>query len=128
MDGLDLDQKIVYEVKNRARGLFGCVRDYEKIQAMAYLLLFPDCVKAVLVEAFKTEYRMDDVFLEEVFLSDVEKSFVVFFRILSSLLSDETMRRQLWGTGFGFCRVRFQKTPKRLRKQCIRQYNSLEFF
>ena len=39
IDGI-LEDKTVIEVKNRMRGLFNTVREYEKIQTFAYMFIF----------------------------------------------------------------------------------------
>ena len=54
MDGIDHTKKCVVEIKNRTRGLFYELRDYENTQIMIYMYLL-DYPSAKLVEMYKTK-------------------------------------------------------------------------
>ena len=75
MDGIyfdesDTNKNYVIEVKNRTKGFFNSLREYEKIQIQLYLLL-TGFQKAKLVEKYNKNIRVTDILFEQQYVDDI---------------------------------------------------------
>lgn len=75
MDGIyfddsDTSKNYVIEVKNRTKGFFNSLREYEKIQIQLYLLL-TGFQKAKLVEKYNKNIRVTDILFEQQYVDDI---------------------------------------------------------
>jgi hypothetical protein len=78
IDGLDLKNNCVIEIKNRINKLFYTIPEYEKIQIMCYLVLFKSKI-GHLVEAHKMENDIEINIVE--FQYDKEFAKIIFEKI-----------------------------------------------
>lgn len=87
IDGINVEDGTIIEIKNRMKRLFHELRSYEKVQLMCYLHIF-EASKGHLVEALKKEKNVDINIIEclydkeymESILIDI-KQFIDFYRI-----------------------------------------------
>lgn len=74
IDGINIDNGKIIEIKNRMHKLFFTLRDYEKIQIMCYLFLH-NAIEGDLVEAFKNregvEINIINVIYDEEFMNTI---------------------------------------------------------
>lgn len=61
IDGISSDRKTVLECKTRMHRLFMKLREYEEVQARAYLELFPEASRVVLAEAYFGSRELPDM-------------------------------------------------------------------
>ena len=101
IDGINVDDGSIIEIKNRMNKLFNEFRTYEKVQLMSYLFLF-NAKKGFLVEALKKkeesniniiECIYDDEYMQTI-LSDI-KRFIEFYR---SFMKNHKMKLHLLKT------------------------------
>ena len=98
IDGINVDDGSIIEIKNRMNKLFKELRSYEKVQLMSYLYLF-NAQKGFLVEALKKKDATDINIIECAFdneymqtiLSDI-KRFIDFYR---SFMKNHKMKLEL---------------------------------
>ena len=89
MDGIftDMDNpenNYVVEVKNRTKGFFNSLREYEKTQIQLYLLL-TGFKNSKLVEKYNSKIRVTDVPVEQSYIDDI-------FEYLLSLFTKQTSK------------------------------------
>jgi hypothetical protein len=82
MDGIftDLDNpenNYVVEVKNRTKGFFNSLREYEKTQIQLYLLL-TGFKNSKLVEKYNSKIRVTDVPVEQQYIDDILEYLLIF--------------------------------------------------
>lgn len=70
IDANNSDNNYVVEIKNRTKGFFSSLRDYEKTQIQLYLLL-TDFKQAKLVEKYNSKIRTTNIQLEKEYLNDI---------------------------------------------------------
>ncbi len=75
MDGIYIDEhnpdnNYIVEVKNRTKGFFNSLRDYEKTQIQLYLML-SGFKHAKLVEKFHSKIRVTDIEIEQNYITDL---------------------------------------------------------
>lgn len=76
VDGLLKDQYIV-EVKNRVKGFFNTVRDYENVQIQLYLYIL-DLNEAKLVECYNSKMRITVIYKNTYFINEILESLNIF--------------------------------------------------
>jgi len=97
VDGIAVDsdgQKYVIESKNRQYKLFNTVRDYERIQCIAYMKLL-NVSKCLLVEHYNDTYSTQWIHLSNTEWHDIIigiNTFIIYFK---RLLSDTALQDQL---------------------------------
>lgn len=84
MDGIyvdenDTDKNYVVEVKNRTKGFFSSLRDYEKTQIQLYLLL-TGFRQAKLVEKYHSKIRTTDIEIEQKYIDDILDFLLIFIK------------------------------------------------
>ena len=82
MDGIyrdpdDSDNDYVVEIKNRTKGFFSSLRDYEKTQIQLYLLL-TGFKKAKLVEKYNNKIRVTDINIDQNYINDIIEYLQIF--------------------------------------------------
>jgi len=82
MDGIYIDENgendsYVVEVKNRMRGFFNSLRDYEKTQIHIYMFLI-DVYIAKLVEKYGNKIRITSIYRDEEYLNDIFEYLNIF--------------------------------------------------
>jgi len=82
MDGIYVNEKnssenYVVEVKNRTKGFFNQLRDYENTQIQLYLLL-TGFTKAKLVEKFNSRIRVTDIVRDEEYINNILEYINIF--------------------------------------------------
>jgi hypothetical protein len=81
VDGLYLDESpdksYVVEVKNRTKGFFSSLREYEKVQIQLYIWML-DLTQARLVEQYKGKIRISVVYRDDDFIEDILESLEIF--------------------------------------------------
>lgn len=92
MDGLYIDENnpndnYVVEVKNRTKGFFNSIRDYEKTQMQLYMLL-TGFKKTKLVEKYNTKIRVTDVLLEQDYINDILEYLTIFVTNISNFFNN----------------------------------------
>lgn len=97
VDGV-LQDKTVIEVKNRMRGLFNTVREYEKIQTYAYMFILHS-QQSHLVETYFNGSRQECGILEVDFENEYWKNIVnrilIFANYFQKFRQDKNLQRQL---------------------------------
>ena len=92
MDGIYRDPEnpennYVVEIKNRTKGFFNSLRDYEKIQIQLYLLL-TGFKKAKLVEKYNNKIRITDINIENDYINDIIEYLDIFILNISKFWKD----------------------------------------
>jgi hypothetical protein len=86
IDGINIDDGSIVEIKNRMKKLFNTLRSYEKVQLMCYLYIF-GAEKGFLVEALKNktgtnigiiECTYDKEYMQTIIID--LKNFITFYR------------------------------------------------
>ena len=77
----DDGNKVLVEIKNRTKGLFKRVRDYEGIQVQTYMAM-TGMTKAKLVEQYNDEVMSHDVVKDDLWWAEIIKSLEGFCRTL----------------------------------------------
>jgi hypothetical protein len=89
IDNSDPEKSYVVEVKNRTKGFFTTLRDYEKTQIQLYLWIL-DLKHAKLVEKYKNELRITAIFKDQDYINDIQKYMSIFINNFSnSFLSND---------------------------------------
>lgn len=96
MDGIYIDDEnpdnsYVVEVKNRTKGFFNSLRDYEKTQIQLYLLL-TGLKQAKLVEKFNSRIRVTNVHIEQDYIDDILEYLSIFIDNMSLFLKNYNMK------------------------------------
>ena len=82
LDGIftDLDKpqnNYLVEVKNRTKGFFSSLRDYEKTQIQLYLLI-TGLTNSKLVEKYNSKIKITDILIEQQYINDVLEFLLIF--------------------------------------------------
>lgn len=91
MDDTNPDNSYVVEVKNRTKGFFSSLRDYEKTQIQLYLLL-TGFKQAKLVEKYNSKIRVTNVSIEQDYIDDILEYLSIFIDNMSLFLKDYNMK------------------------------------
>jgi hypothetical protein len=98
IDGVNLNNGAIIEIKNRMHKLFFTLRDYEKIQIMAYLFLH-DAKEGHLVEAFKNrdgvEINIIDVIYDENYMNYIIEKINEFALFYFNFINDHNSKINL---------------------------------
>lgn len=101
IDGINIDDGSIVEIKNRMKKLFNTLRSYEKVQLMCYLYIF-GAAKGFLVEALKNktgtnigiiECTYDNEYMQTIIVD--LKNFITFYR---SFMNNHKMKLNLLQT------------------------------
>ena len=92
VDGLLKDQYIV-EVKNRVRGFFNTVRDYENVQIQLYMYIL-DLDEAKLVECYNSKMRITVIYKNNEFINEILESLNIFIDIFKDFLLNESKKEE----------------------------------
>ena len=90
LDGIYNDEYIV-EVKNRTKGFFSSVRDYELIQIQLYMYL-TNIFNAKLVEKHNTKIKITNIIYDENYVNDILKYLNVFIEHFEKFLLDNQIK------------------------------------
>jgi hypothetical protein len=98
MDGLYIDfenkeNNYVVEVKNRVKGFFTSIRDYELTQIQLYLLL-TGYSKAKLVEKYNTKIRITDIKSQDDYINDTLEYLKIFINNFIKFLSNFKLKME----------------------------------
>ena len=88
IDGNDVENRRIIEVKNRVNGFFNKLRDYEKTQIHVYMWLL-DYTEASLVQKYKGETRNTVVYFDDGYFDGVLKDLCKFIEKFEIFLSME---------------------------------------
>jgi hypothetical protein len=97
MDGLYIDpaapkNNYVVEIKNRTRGFFSTLRDYEKTQIQLYMLL-TGFQQAQLVERYQNNLRVTQIFRDNNYINDILEYLEIFIHHFETgFLDNETAK------------------------------------
>lgn len=96
MDGIYIDEtncdnNYIIEVKNRTKGFFSSLREYEKTQIQLYMLL-TGFNKTKLVEKFKDKIRVTDVPLEKVYIDDILDFLSIFVNSIEEFFNNTQLK------------------------------------
>jgi len=96
MDGLyvdhdDMNKNYVVEVKNRTKGFFSSLREYEKTQIQLYLLL-TGFQHAKLVEKYNSRIRVTPIEMEKVYIDDILEYVCIFIKKMIQFLKNDEMK------------------------------------
>ena len=101
VDGI-LDDRTVIEVKNRMRGLFGTVREYEKIQTFAYMFILHSS-NSQLVETYlnasKTECGILEVEFDSEYWQRIIQRILKFIHYFNKFMKNEKLKIKLLREG-----------------------------
>ncbi len=101
VDGV-LQDKTVIEVKNRMRGLFNTVREYEKIQTYAYMFILHS-QHSHLVETYFNGSRQEcgilEVDFEEEYWKTIINRILIFTNYFQNFRKDKKLQKQLLQQG-----------------------------
>jgi len=98
MDGIYKDElhpecNYVAEVKNRTRGFFSTLRDYEKTQIQLYLLL-TGFKQAKLVERYESNLRVTHIFRDDDYITSVLEYLTIFMQNFENRFLDDEKAKQ----------------------------------
>jgi hypothetical protein len=101
MDGIYIDEEnrdnsYVVEVKNRTKGFFSSLRDYEKTQIQLYLLL-TGFKNAKLVEKYSSKIRVTDVEVEKDYIEDILDFLLIFIKNTISFWKNSQLKKDYLG-------------------------------
>jgi hypothetical protein len=96
MDGIYIDENntdnsYVVEVKNRTKGFFNSLRDYEKTQIQLYLLL-TGFKQAKLVEKFNSKIRVTNIKIEQDYIDDILEYLSIFIDNMTLFFKSYNMK------------------------------------
>jgi hypothetical protein len=77
VDSNNSDNNYIVEIKNRTKGFFTSLREYEKTQIQLYLLL-TGFKKAKLVEKYNSKIRVTDINIEQTYIDDILEYLSIF--------------------------------------------------
>ncbi len=122
VDGLYIDQDItrshIVEVKNRTRGFFNTLRDYEKTQIQLYIWMLGVPI-AKLVEKHESKIRVTEVYKDRSWINDILEHLSIFITAFENkFLNNETMKQTYTLSE----KEEKQKTLKRLYLNPIQKY------
>jgi len=81
----------IIEVKNRTKGFFSSVRDYELTQIQLYLLL-TGYTEAKLLEKFNDKIRITDISIDNIYISEVLSYLCMFIDSMESFMKDTNLK------------------------------------
>lgn len=87
IDNIDPKNSYVVEVKNRTKGFFNQLRDYEKVQIQLYIWMV-NTQQAKLVEQHNGKIRITAVYRDESFLEDIFESLEIFTKNIETKFLD----------------------------------------
>lgn len=97
IDGITED-KIIIEIKNRVNKLFHSVRDYEKVQAYAYMKIL-DLDKVDLLECLKTNRSESNIirinFDQNYYQSQISNKIISFIKLFEKILKNQQLKIKL---------------------------------
>jgi hypothetical protein len=96
MDGIYIDESnpensYVVEIKNRTKGFFSSLRDYEKTQIQLYLLL-TGLKQAKLVEKYNSKIRVTNVEIEQEYIDDILEYLSIFIDNITKFISNKQIK------------------------------------
>lgn len=94
IDGFDTDTQTVIELKHRSRGLFGSLREYERVQCFVYMKMLR-VKKAKLIETFQGHQKEYDIVWDEPTWRRIEMCIVQVVRDLNQAEFDSDFRNEL---------------------------------
>ena len=101
IDGI-LEDKTIIEVKNRMRGLFNTVREYERIQTFAYMFILHS-QKSQIVETYFNGSRQEcgilDVEFEDEFWQKLVNRILKFINYFHQFRKDSSLQKKLLQEG-----------------------------
>ena len=92
LDGIYKNEYIV-EVKNRTKGFFQQLRDYEKTQIHLYMYML-DINKAKLVEKFGNKLRITEIYFDNDYMEDILIYLGIFIKNFEVFLSNNTLKEE----------------------------------
>ena len=90
VDGIAGDT--IIEIKNRIRGFFGSLRDYERTQVQLYMWLVDGTTKVMLEQHFEGQVRSTEIFKDIDYISDVLESLSVFLGRFQVFMSTKNLQ------------------------------------
>lgn len=94
LDGIYIDSEndknnYIVEVKNRVKGFFNTLRDYEKTQIHLYMKILK-IPNAKLVERYNSKIRVTEIFENIVYTNDIIEHTKIFIEIFEKFLNNPT--------------------------------------
>jgi hypothetical protein len=94
MDGIHKEQNFIVEVKNRMRGFFPSLKEYEKCQVYTYMIL-TDINQVKLVEQFQGKIKTTNISLENSYKQELFDLLDIFIKNLDLFLSSNDISKYL---------------------------------
>lgn len=91
LDGVCNELKYIVEIKNRTKGFFNSVRDYELTQIQLYLLL-TGYTEAKLVEKYNDKIRITDIPIDNIYISEVLSYLCMFIDSIELFIKDTNLK------------------------------------
>ena len=91
LDGIHDDY--IVEVKNRTKGFFSYVRDYENTQIQLYLLL-TDHKYAKLVEKFRESIKVTDIERDQYYIDKIFTCLKIFIKNMERFINNKTLKME----------------------------------
>jgi hypothetical protein len=88
IDGNDVENKIIVEVKNRVKGFFKELRDYEKTQIHVYMWLL-DYNEALLTERFNGKCKSTAVYFDNEYFSSIMNDLCRFLKKMQEFIGNQ---------------------------------------
>lgn len=89
LDGIHTDY--IVEVKNRTKGFFSSIRDYELTQIQLYLLL-TGYTEAKLVEKYNSNIRVTDIPIDRIYIDEILSYLNTFIDSMESFMKDNSLK------------------------------------
>lgn len=94
IDGFDTETQTVIELKHRARGLFGSLREYERVQCFVYMKMLR-VKRAKLIETFQGHQKEYEIHWDDHTWRRIENCLVQVVRDLNQAEFDSDFRQEL---------------------------------
>lgn len=91
IDGNDIENKVIIEVKNRVNGFFKNLRDYEKTQIHIYMWLL-DYKEAMLVEKYKEKTKTTKIFFDQEYFDEIMEDLQTFLVKFEEFISSSKQK------------------------------------
>lgn len=100
VDGLYIDtedstKNYVVEVKNRTKGFFNSLRDYESVQIQLYMWLL-NLNKAKLVENYNDKLRITEIYINQEFINDILEYLAIFINNFETKFLNNYLVKELY--------------------------------
>ena len=93
LDGICESEKYIVEVKNRTRGFFNSLRDYENTQIQIYMYIM-NYNNAKLVEMFDNKIKITNINRDDKYIKKILNGLKIFIKNFNKFINDEPAKHK----------------------------------